>query len=133
MANWRGEADPGQREAEAAEWCDVDGLLGARLRARRVGLGKTEWDLGYDMGISGPRVLAYETGAARLTAAELWLAAQALEVPISWFFEGLDAPQAGGVAELTLQRLFARLPCELKAAVLELVQSAVGEPERKLH
>ena len=49
-------------EAEAADWCDVDGLIGARLRARRVGLGKTEWDLGYDMGISGPQVLAYETG-----------------------------------------------------------------------
>lgn len=122
-----------EAEAEAADWCDVDGLIGARLRARRVGLGKTEWDLGYDMGISGPQVLAYETGSARMAAAELWLAAQALEVPISWFFEGLDAPQAGGVAELTLQRLFARLPCELKAAVLDLVQSAVGEPERKLH
>jgi transcriptional regulator with XRE-family HTH domain len=121
---------PEKSEAEAVEWCDLDALIGARLRARRMGLGKTEWDLGYDMGVSGSQVLAYETGASRLSASELWLAAQALDVPVAWFFEGADAPQTAGVAELTLQRLFARLPNELKAAVLDLVQSVVGEPDR---
>ena len=121
---------PEEREQEAAEWLDLDALIGARLRARRIDLGKTEWDLGYDLGVSGARVLAYETGAARLSAAELWLAAEALEAPIAWFFEALDAPPAAGVAELTLQRLFARLPNNLKAAVLDLVQSVVGEPSR---
>lgn len=115
---------------EAADWFDMDALIGARLRARRLGLGKTEWDLGYELGVGGGQVLAYETGAARLSAAELWLAAQALEVPVGYFFEGLDAPNAAGVAELTLQRLFARLPGHLKAAVLDLVQSVVGEPDR---
>ena len=121
---------PAKSETEAAEWGDLDTLIGARLRARRLGLDKTEWDLGYDMGVSGSQVLAYETGASRLSAAELWLAAQSLEVPVAWFFEGLESPGAASVAELTLQRLFARLPGELKAAVLDLVQSVVGEPGR---
>ena len=121
---------PEKNETEAVEWCDVDALIGARLRARRLGLGKTEWDLGYDMGVSGTQVLAFETGATRLTASELWLAAQALEVPVAWFFEGIDPSNGAGVAELTLQRLFARLPNDLKAAVLDLVQSVAGEPDR---
>jgi transcriptional regulator with XRE-family HTH domain len=121
---------PERHDAETSEWCDMDTLIGARLRARRLGVGKTEWDLGYDMGLSGTQVLAYETGATRITASELWLAAQALEVPVAWFFEGVDAANGPGVAELTLQRLFARLPNELKAAVLDLVQSVAGEPDR---
>lgn len=117
--------------AEAAEELDMDSAIGARLRARRLDLGKTEWDLGYEIGASGGQVLAWETGQMQMSASELWLASRALDAPLAWFFEGLDgaAPEAG-VAELSLQALFARLPKELKAALLELVQSVVGEPAR---
>jgi transcriptional regulator with XRE-family HTH domain len=117
-------------DAEAADWCDMDTLIGSRMRARRLGLGKSEWDLGYEMGLSGSQVLAFETGETRITASELWLAAQALEVPVAWFFEGVEVTDGAGVAELALQRLFARLPNQLKAAVLDLVQSIAGEPDR---
>jgi len=119
--------------AEAAdELFDMDAAIGARLRARRLDLGKTEWDLGYEMGASGGQVLAWETGEMQISAGDLWLAARALDVPLGWFFEGLDeaAPEAA-VAEVALQNLFARLPKNFKAALLELVQSVVGEPARR--
>lgn len=119
----------GQASAWSLEF-DVDAEIGARLRARRLGLGKTEWDLGYEIGVSGAQVLAYESGATRLSAAELWLAAQALDVPVAYFFEGLEPARPTGAAELAMHRLFARLPNELKAALLELMQSVVGEPDR---
>lgn len=110
---------------------DLDAAIGARLRARRLDLGKTEWDLGYEMGASGGQVLAWETGQMQMTAGELWLAGQALDVPLAWFFEGIDgATPDAGVAEIALHRLFARLPQGFKAALLELVQSVVGEPGR---
>jgi len=119
--------------AEAAdELFDMDAAIGARLRARRLDLGKTEWDLGYEMGASGGQVLAWETGEMQISAGDLWLAARALDVPLGWFFEGLDeaAPEAA-VAEVALQNLFARLPKNFKAALLELVQNVVGEPARR--
>jgi transcriptional regulator with XRE-family HTH domain len=119
------DADP------ADDFFDIDSAVGARLRARRLDLGKTEWDLGYEMGASGGQVLAWETGQMQMSAGELWLAAQALDVPLAWFFEDLDgATPQEGVAELSLHRMFARLPKGLKAALLELVQSVAGEPDR---
>ena len=119
--------------AEAADGLfDMDAAIGGRLRARRLDLGKTEWDLGYEMGASGGQVLAWETGEMQISAGDLWLAARALDVPLTWFFEGLDdaAPESA-VAEVALQNLFSRLPKGFRAALLELVQSVVGEPARQ--
>jgi transcriptional regulator with XRE-family HTH domain len=119
------EADP------ADDIFDIDSAVGARLRARRLDLGMTEWDLGYEMGASGGQVLAWETGQMQMSASELWLAAQALDVPLAWFFEDLDgATPEEGVAELSLRKMLTRLPRQLKAALLELVQSVAGEPGR---
>lgn len=118
---------------QASPWSlelDLDAEIGARLRARRLSLGKSEWDLGYEMGLTGSQVLAFETGAVRLSAAELWLAAQALDVPVTYFFEGLGAARPSEGDELTAHRLFARLPRELQTALLELMRSVAGEPGR---
>lgn len=51
----------------------------------------TQQQLGDAVGIKFQQIQKYETGMNRVSASRLWDIAHALEVPISFFFEGLDA------------------------------------------
>jgi transcriptional regulator with XRE-family HTH domain len=70
----------------------VDVHIAARLRARRQELHISQGKLGVVYGVSYQQTQKHETGANRLLASQLWLIAQALGVPIDYFFEGLGAP-----------------------------------------
>ena len=69
---------------------DIDLHLGRRLRRRRRLLGLTQQQLALQVGIRFQQVQKYETGANRMTAARLWQLSQALEVPITYFYDGLE-------------------------------------------
>lgn len=73
----------------------VDVYVGQRVRQRRWMLGMTQTQLGDLVGIKFQQIQKYETGANRVSASRMWDIAGALEVPIAFFFEGLD----GQVAE----------------------------------
>ncbi len=53
--------------------------------------------LGDKVGIKFQQIQKYETGANRISASRLWDIAAVMEVPVSFFFEGLDgqAPDTG--------------------------------------
>ena len=53
--------------------------------------------LGDNVGIKFQQIQNYETGANRISASRIWDIAAAMEVPVSFFFEGLDgqAPDTG--------------------------------------
>ena len=75
----------------------VDVHVGQRVRHRRWMLGMTMRQLGDKTGITIPQIQKYETGTNRISASRMWDIAAAMEVPVSFFFEGLDgqAPDTG--------------------------------------
>ena len=68
----------------------VDVHVGRRVRHRRWMVGMTQQQLGDIVGIKFQQIQKYETGMNRISASRLWDIAQAVEVPVSFFFEGLD-------------------------------------------
>ena len=68
----------------------VDIHVGKRVRHRRWLVGMTQQQLAEQVGIKFQQIQKYETGANRISASRLWDIAAALEVPVSFFFEGLE-------------------------------------------
>ncbi|MCQ8185911.1 helix-turn-helix domain-containing protein [Parvularcula maris] len=67
----------------------VDLHVGQRLRQRRCLLGMTQQKLADAVGIKFQQIQKYESGANRISASRLWVIARSLEVPVSYFFEGM--------------------------------------------
>ena len=72
---------------------DIDLHLGRRLRRRRRLLGLTQQQLATAVGIRFQQIQKYECGANRISAARLWQLAEALEIPIGYFYDGLTEAQ----------------------------------------
>lgn len=72
----------------------VDVHVGKRLRHRRWMVGMTQQKLANAVGIKFQQIQKYESGANRVSASRLWDLANALSVPVAYFFEGLEAHQA---------------------------------------
>jgi transcriptional regulator with XRE-family HTH domain len=68
---------------------DIDLHIGKRLRRRRRLLGLTQQQVAEGVGIRFQQIQKYECGANRISAARLWQLAQVLEVPVSYFYDGL--------------------------------------------
>lgn len=68
----------------------VDVHVGQRIRHRRWLIGMTQQQLAEAVGIKFQQIQKYETGANRVSASRLWGIAEALDVPVSFFFDGLE-------------------------------------------
>lgn len=68
----------------------VDVHVGQRVLHRRWMLGMTQSQLASRVGIKFQQIQKYEVGANRVSASRMWDIAAALDVPVSFFFEGLD-------------------------------------------
>ena len=68
---------------------EIDMHLGRRLRRRRRLLGLTQQELAMACGVRFQQIQKYECAANRMSAARLWQLAEVLEVPVSYFYEGL--------------------------------------------
>lgn len=69
---------------------NVDVHVGKRIRHRRWMIGMTQQQLAEKVGIKFQQIQKYETGMNRVSASRLWDIAQAVDVPVSFFFEGID-------------------------------------------
>ena len=78
---------------------DADRHVGARIRERRVMLGLSQQQLAVLIGVTYQQAHKYERGLNRISAGRLYDIAGVLSVPISWFFEGMEAEPAA--AEMT--------------------------------
>ena len=72
----------------------VDVHVGKRIRQRRWLTGMTQQKLAELVGIKFQQIQKYETGANRVSASRLWDIADALDVKVSFFFEGLKDGEA---------------------------------------
>lgn len=81
-------------QSEGAMSRELDLHLGRRIRRRRRLLGLTQSELGAICGAQFRQIQKYECAANRLSAVMLWSIATALDVDLSYFFEGLDGGRA---------------------------------------
>ncbi|PSL22349.1 helix-turn-helix domain-containing protein [Shimia abyssi] len=102
----------------------VDVHVGKRIRQRRWLTGMTQQQLAGQVGIKFQQIQKYETGANRVSASRLWDIADALDVPVSFFFEGLEAEEG---------ELAAKVPADLMGdkEALDLIRSYYAIPENQ--
>jgi transcriptional regulator with XRE-family HTH domain len=101
----------------------VDAHVGKRIRHRRWLVGMTQQQLAEAVGIKFQQIQKYETGANRVSASRLWDIAEALEVDIAFFFDGLSRDEGGQRA----------LPADIigDKEALDLVRSYYAIPENQ--
>ena len=127
----------------------VDVHVGMQIRRRRWMMGMTQKQLGDAVGIKFQQIQKYETGANRVSASRLFEISQALDVPVSYFFDALDDKAANentpavevagpgddavpadlfyGKEALELVRCFYRWPEEQRQRLFELTKSLTKE------
>jgi transcriptional regulator with XRE-family HTH domain len=103
----------------------VDRHVGQRLRERRQMIGATQHQVANQVGVRFQQLQKYESGRNRIGASRLWQIANALDVPISHFFDGLtDRSSETDWAE----RLHT---AEEEARALIRVYKGIPEPQRR--
>ncbi len=68
----------------------IDLHVGNRVRQRRRLLGMTQQRLADAVRIRFQQIQKYESGANRISASRLWTLSKALDVPVAYFFEGVE-------------------------------------------
>lgn len=107
----------------------VDVLVGRRIRERRRYVGMNQAKLGDALGITFQQIQKYELGANRVSASRLSEIASLLNVPIAYFFGGLETNAGGGgphrdeTIEL-VRRYYAIPDPRVRRKFVELVKAA---------
>ena len=106
----------------------VDVHVGKRVRHRRWLIGMTQQQLAERVGIKFQQIQKYETGANRISASRLWDIADALDVPVSFFFEGIQEAAGDKVDDAV-----GAVPNDLLGdkEALDLVRSYYAIPENQ--
>jgi ribosome-binding protein aMBF1 (putative translation factor) len=81
---------------DAATTRYVQERLGRAIRLRRRMMDLTLQDLAGACGVTFQQVHKYESGLCSMSASQLWAIAQALDVPVTYFYENLSAPDVWG-------------------------------------
>ncbi len=115
----------------------VDAHVGWKVRKRRWVVGMSQEQLGDSVGVKVTQIQKYETGANRISASRMRDIAAAMDVPVSFFFEGLDdqAPNMGKVQgdpltdkeALNLVRTYHAIPKNQRRHLCDLA-FALAEP-----
>lgn len=119
------------RKTERAD--EIDKHIGKKIREQRENLGYTQSRLAEDIQVSYQQIHKYEHGSNRISAGRLWLIAEALKMPVQYFYEGIEPGSQGLVIAdkesricLELARQFRQIPNERhQEALLSLVRVLV--------
>lgn len=118
----------------------IDVHVGQRVRQRRTLLGMSQEKLAEAIGLTFQQVQKYERGANRVGSSRLFDLARVLDVPISYFFEDMEANVAAkspsrlmGVSESKLQPYTVEPDPLAKRETLELVRAylRISDPQIK--
>lgn len=114
----------------------VDVHVGKRIRQHRLLQKTTQQQVSDQVGVRFQQMQKYETGKNRVSASRLWDIANVLDVPLSFFFEGLDAQNKGGLAKsdltlsilhekeaLDLLRAYYAMPKNQQLYILQLIRA----------
>ncbi len=106
----------------------VDVHVGKRVRHRRWMLGMTQQQLAEKVGIKFQQIQKYETGMNRISASRLWDIADAMDVNIGFFFEGVDGEEA---ADAVVEHAAGDIMADREAIELVRSYNAIPEEQRK--
>ena len=120
----------------------VDKLIGTRIRLQRTAIGMSQEKLGDILGITFQQIQKYEKGTNRVGAARLQAIADALGVPVSFFFEQRssvgDTPEGApyGIQDLLtskegieLARAFLKIENPaMRRALVDMARAAATAP-----
>jgi transcriptional regulator with XRE-family HTH domain len=112
---------------------EVDLHVGVRFRQLRKARGLSQHKVAEALGLTFQQVQKYERGINRISASKLYEAAQAMEVDVRYFFEGLPSPGSSGeptpdalidlgrtTGGIDLARTFPRLRPAMQRQILQL-------------
>lgn len=111
----------------------LDKIIGKRLRVTRWDRGMSQDELGIAVGLSWQGINGLETGANRIAATYIYLAAKALRVSPDYLFMDLDAPETDALDKLNpdsmeLLQEFHALSLSHQQAIREVIRQL---PKRK--
>ncbi|WP_062118103.1 helix-turn-helix domain-containing protein [Aureimonas sp. AU40] len=106
----------------------IDIHLGKRIERRRLDQGRSLQSVAEDLGITYQQVRKYENGENRVSASTLYRLATALDVPTSFFFEGMEGepldegnPEKEAVLEPAVEDMLSRIrDPEIRRAIRHL-------------
>ena len=103
----------------------IDVYVGSRVRRRRTLLGLNQTQLGEKLGITFQQIQKYENGANRISASRLYQMTRILDVPVSFFFDGLVEGASAWSPDNIL----------VKRETLEFVRAyyRIGDPATRMH
>jgi transcriptional regulator with XRE-family HTH domain len=113
----------------------VDQHVGKRIRQRRWAKDMTQQRLGDLVGVKFQQIQKYETGGNRVSASRLWQISMALDVSVSFFYNGLERTDEGGprfevplelagdMEALELVRAYNAMPIDQRRNFYELAKS----------
>ena len=107
----------------------VDVYVGSRLKERRQQIGISLNDLAPTVGRTYQQLQKYEKGTNRISASRLYELSRKLDVPISYFFEELEAGRGEDISTkhetLKLARAYYGIKSDrVRKRVFELVKAA---------
>jgi transcriptional regulator with XRE-family HTH domain len=110
---------------------DIDRHVGARIRERRIMLGLTQQQLADLIGVTYQQAHKYERGINRVSAGRLFEIAQVLRVPVSYFFDGIEAEASRSASPrermcLELARNFSQIENEKHQEALSQLARALA-------
>ena len=104
---------------------DVDHYVSLRIRQRRIMLGLTQQQMAELIGVTYQQAHKYEKGVNRIAAGRLSGIAQALGVPIGYFYDGLTTTAGAAVKASPQQRLTLELTRNFMAIADRRQQEAI--------
>ena len=110
----------------------IDVHVGHRVRMRRTLLGMSQTALGDALDLTFQQLQKYERGVNRISAGRRYELGQVLEVPVSYFFDGLSDDVAAPRGVRKASKPVEKDPM-LKRETLELVRAyyRIADPEAR--
>jgi transcriptional regulator with XRE-family HTH domain len=116
----------------------TDQLIGELIRKRRIDVGLTQDELARRINVTARQLQKYEGGTNRISASRLVECAQALGVPVVWFFERLprmtDGQDAGREEAANEQRLvdhYRQLPNQVREKLIAIAEVLAQDSAKK--
>lgn len=115
----------------------VDAYVGKRIKQLRWLKGMTQQQLAKQVDVKFQQIQKYETGANRVSSSRLWQLSEALNAPVSFFFEGFPEDKSSrrlrGLSEnndlfserevLELVRAYHALPVNFRRYILDHIKA----------
>jgi transcriptional regulator with XRE-family HTH domain len=122
--------EPMTRSAPANRANNVDRHVGTRIRERRVMLGLSQQQMADMIGVTYQQAHKYERGINRISAGRLYEISRVLNVPITFFYDGLEGMEDTNINQR--QRMCLELARNFSAISNEKHQEALSQLARAL-